>query len=138
MPEVFADTSGWASLFVRSEPSHAAATALIRRWQADGTRVITSNYVVLELVSLLTSPFRIPRADQITIIETIKTVAWVEVVHVDSALDAQAWALLKARQDKTWSLVDCTSFAFMHLRGIQDALTTDHHFEQAGFSRLLK
>lgn len=62
----------------------------------------------------------------------------VEVVHIDVTLDAQAWQLLTERQDKTWSLVDCASFALMQQRGISNALTTDHHFEQAGFVRLLK
>jgi len=38
---------------------------------------------------------------------------------------------------KEWSLVDCASFVAMQQRGIFEALTTDHHFEQAGFVRLL-
>ena len=42
------------------------------------------------------------------------------------------------RQDKNWSSVDCTSFAVMTERGLTDALTADHHFEQAGFTVLLK
>jgi predicted nucleic acid-binding protein len=37
-----------------------------------------------------------------------------------------------------WSLVDCASFVVMRQQGIVEALTTDHHFEQAGFVRLLK
>lgn len=35
-------------------------------------------------------------------------------------------------------LVDCASFVVMQQRRITQALTTDHHFEQAGFVRLLK
>lgn len=59
-------------------------------------------------------------------------------VFVDPALDAAGWALLKSRPDKEWSLVDAASFIVMQERGIIEALTTDHHFEQAGFVRLLK
>jgi len=54
------------------------------------------------------------------------------------ATDAAAWVLLKSRKDKFWSLVDATSFVVMQQLGIQESLTTDHHFEQAGFIRLLK
>ncbi len=40
--------------------------------------------------------------------------------------------------DKTYSLCDAVSFVLMRLEGITEALTTDHHFEQEGFVRLLK
>lgn len=48
------------------------------------------------------------------------------------------WDLFQRRSDKTWSLVDCASFVVMQERGTMEALTTDIHFEQAGFVRLLK
>ena len=35
-------------------------------------------------------------------------------------------------------LTDCISFVVMAEHGITDALTGDHHFEQAGFRALLK
>ena len=86
----------------------------------------------------MTSPLRIPRPQQVTTIETIKTTSWVAVVHIDPALEAEAWTLLRSRLDKTWSLVDCASFTVMRHRGIREALTTDRNFEQAGFVQLLK
>ena len=71
-------------------------------------------------------------------IESLRASPHVEVIHIDSTLDEQAWEFFKGRQDKEWSLVDCSSFLIMQQRGITDAFTTDHHFEQAGFIRLLK
>ena len=35
-------------------------------------------------------------------------------------------------------LTDCISFVVMEERGLSEALTSDHHFEQAGFSVLLQ
>jgi predicted nucleic acid-binding protein len=60
-----------------------------------------------------------------------------EVVWIDEPLHAKGMALLRARLDKTYSLCDAISFVLMREHGIQDALTTDHHFEQEGFRRLL-
>ena len=47
------------------------------------------------------------------------------------------WELLKQRLDKNWLQVDATSFIIMQQLGITNALTSDHHFDQAGFIRLL-
>lgn len=138
MPEIFADTSGWANFFVRTEPLHTDAKRFMQQWYTSGIRVITTNYVLMELVALLTSPLRIPRMQQVTTIETLKATSWVEVIHIGKALDQEAWALWKERMDKTWSLVDCASFVVMRHRGITEAFTTDQHFEQAGFLRVLR
>jgi predicted nucleic acid-binding protein len=46
--------------------------------------------------------------------------------------------LYRGRPDKEWSLTDCISFVVMGERSLTEALTSDHHFEQAGFTALLK
>ncbi len=62
----------------------------------------------------------------------------VEVVWVGEALHTTAFALLQDRLDKTYSLCDAVSFVLMRERELTEALTTDRHFEQEGFVRLLK
>jgi uncharacterized protein len=46
--------------------------------------------------------------------------------------------LFSDRPDKSWSLTDCISFVVMDEHGISTALTADHHFEQAGYTSVLK
>ena len=138
MNEVFVDTSGWASFFVRTEPHHAKAIELMTQWQQQNGRVVTTNYILSELAALFTSPLRVPRSTILDCIQTIRSRPWVEVVHIDPSLDEAAWKLFGDRLDKEWSLVDCASFVVMQQHGLTDALTADHHFEQAGFVRLLK
>ena len=72
----------------------------------------------------------------ITAINAIKADAAVEMVYIEQALDNEAWTLLETRLDKEWSLVDASSFVIMRHFGITQALTTDHHFTQAGFVRV--
>ena len=138
MAELFADTSGLGNLADPTQPYHALAASIYRAARNQKRMVVTTNYVLAELVALLTSPLRFPRASIVAFMDDLKTSPYIEVVHVDAILDAEAWLLLKSRQDKDWSLVDCASFVLMSRRGIAEALTTDHHFEQAGFVRLLK
>ena len=137
MNEVFADTSGWASSFIKSEHDYAKASELMRGWQQQNRRVVTTNYVLSELVVLFTR-FRLDRERVLDYIKSIRSNPLFEVVHIDKALDAEVWRLLENRLDKAWSLVDAVSFIVMKNRGITEALTTDHHFEQAGFTQLLK
>ena len=59
-------------------------------------------------------------------------------MFADTSGWASAWQLGESRLDKEWTLVDCASFIIMKQRSLMAALTTDHHFEQAGFIRLLK
>ena len=61
----------------------------------------------------------------------------VEIVWVGEDLHRRAVELLRQRQDKKYSLCDAVSFVLMRERGETEALTTDRHFEQEGFARLL-
>jgi predicted nucleic acid-binding protein len=61
----------------------------------------------------------------------------IEIVWVDPVLHTRALEMLQAQLDKSYSLCDAVSFLLMRDRGIREALTTDHHFEQAGWQRLL-
>jgi predicted nucleic acid-binding protein len=138
MPDMFADTSGWGNLVDPTQTFHTLAANIYRAARRQGRKIVTTNYVVAELVALLTSPLRIPRPRVVAFIDGLKNSPFVEMVHVDLTLDGEAWNLLRSRQDKEWSLVDCASLVLMQRRAIVEALTADHHFEQAGFVRLLK
>jgi len=135
--KLFADTSGWASLFDARQLHHFEATQLFMQFRQQQISVVTTNYVVTELVALLHSPLRLPRPQIFQIVDSLRTTDYLEIIHVDLATDTAAWSLCKSRPDKAWSLVDCTSFVIMQKLNLQLALTTDRHFEQAGFTRLL-
>jgi predicted nucleic acid-binding protein len=61
----------------------------------------------------------------------------VDVVHLTPDLCAQGFRLYKSHQDKAWGLVDCISFMVMREAGLNQALTFDQHFVQAGFQALM-
>jgi predicted nucleic acid-binding protein len=136
--DVFADTSGWANLFFASQAHHELAVFVYDELALDGRVLVTTNYVLNELVALLTSPLRIPRKRAIQCIDEILRSPQVSCVHVTESVHQQAWQLLSDRPDKNWSLVDCASFVLMQQLALTDALTADHHFEQAGFRNLLR
>jgi predicted nucleic acid-binding protein len=134
--DLFVDTSGWACYFDSDEPNHQKASDLCQSVIQHGKKLITTNYVISELLVLAIQRKRFPMADAIKMIETIRGRPYIEIVTIDRDLDTATLVLLKNRLDKVWSWVDASSFVIMQQRGITQALTLDHHFVQAGFIRL--
>ena len=135
--DLFIDTSGSTYYLDRQDPFHSVVVTLMKQAVIQQRRHITTNYIITELVALLSSWYHQPRQQVIEAINAIKKDASVEVVHIERAIDDEAWALLEARLDKEWSLVDASSFIVMQHFGMTEALTTDRHFNQAGLTKLL-
>jgi len=133
MKSAFADTAFYVALVNPRDALHATAVALARKFQ--GT-LVTTEYVLVELGNRLSRS-----GDKDIFVELIRRLesdARVVVVPAGPLLFQQGFQLLANRLDKDWSLTDCISFVIMQERGIAEALTSDHHFEQAGFVTLLK
>ncbi len=142
MPEplrrVFIDTQGWVEMFHAVALHHAQALQFLQDARAYNWTLLTSNMILSELTPLLRSRnFRLPQPQILDIITRIRALPGLVIVHVDAALDEQAWDLLYANKQHPWSHVDATSMAIMRHMGISDILTADHHFSQAGFTVLL-
>ena len=126
------NTSGLLRLHNRAEPLHTQARTLYH-----ATRVcVTHSYVLAELVALAHAR-RLPRMAALTFMRDLVENPDIDTVWVDEALHREAMALLVARPDKTYSLCDAVSFVLMRQRHATEAFTTDRHFEQEGFQRLL-
>ena len=132
MKLVFADTGFYIAFVNPRDLLHPRSQDFSRRFTG---RLLTTEYVLIEVGNFLSrsrdrEPFvgltRSLRSDPNTII-----------VPGDHVLYEQGLNLYAQRMDKEWSLTDCISFVVMKQYGITDALTGDHHFEQAGFRILL-
>jgi predicted nucleic acid-binding protein len=126
------DTSGLLSYYNTNEPHHGDA---LRLFELQGPKLIHS-YIVAEFVALANAR-RLPREGSLRFIGTVLAHPEIETVWVDEAVTREALALLEKRMDKGYSLCDAVSFVLMKAHGMHEALTTDHHFEQEGFTRLL-
>lgn len=130
---MFIDTSGLMCLFDVRDRRHDSAV----KYFDSTTTHLTHNYVLAEFIALAIAR-RAPRLAALQFVEAISSGLEVEVVWVSSDLHERAMQLLLDRTDKAWSLCDAASFIVMGDRQVTDALTTDHHFEQSGFIRLLE
>ena len=126
------DTSGLLCLHHKPEPFHDQARMLYKQARSR----LTHSCVLAEFVARATIR-RLPRMPALTYINDLLENPDIETIWVDETLHREAMTLLLARQDKTYSLCDAVSFVLMRQRNITEGLTTDHHFEQEGFRRLL-
>jgi uncharacterized protein len=126
------DTSGLLCLHHKTELYHLQAGQLYK--QAHNR--LTHSYVLAEFIALATAR-HLPRLPALTYIADLLENPDIETVWVDEVLHREAMTLLLARPDKTYSLCDAVSFTLMRQRNLTEALTTDRHFEQEGFRKLL-
>lgn len=138
MNDLFVDTSAWACWIDSTQRYHELAFRCLDQAIDGGSRIVTTNLVLIELTALLNSPLRVPRIRQIQFFRDLRIEQAVDIFVIDEQLEERAWRLWESRPDKNWTMVDASSFVVMQELGMATALTTDHHFEQAGFARLLK
>jgi len=133
MNEVFMDTSFLLALASPRDVLHRRA--VMWRYVLTGP-LVTTEFILLELTDGLAGRKLNPTA--VSIIEGLRKGPDTEIIAAESLWIARGFELYRQRADKMWSLTDCISFEIMKDRGITDALTHDHHFEQAGFRALLR
>jgi predicted nucleic acid-binding protein len=101
----------------------------------EGNPLITTEFVLVEFMNALSKVGL--RHKPLQIIDKWTPLSTFEVIWSNRELFNSAIKLYRDRPDKDWSLTDCASFVVMKERGISAAFTSDKHFEQAGFGKLL-
>jgi len=133
MNACFADTYFFLALLFENDEAHAEAQARV----ADVSgRLYTSVWILTEVADALATPGR--RERFLPFLQFLAANPLVTIVPAQQTLFDRGAALYSQRPDKAWSLTDCISFIVMQDHGLRDALTGDHHFEQAGFNVLMK
>jgi predicted nucleic acid-binding protein len=129
----FADTSFILALLNPNDQWHSLAKSTAAELNEP---VTTTQWVLVELGDALSVGRN--RALFLSFLDRLSKEPQWEVVEATREACDRGLELFRARPDKDWSLTDCISFSVMRERAITEALTNDHHFEQAGFRALMK
>ncbi len=130
---LFIDTSYILALLNAQDEFHCQAVSLADK--LDGS-FMTTEAVLTEIANALAKPQW--RALAIDTINNLRDDNDVEVVSITPKLFSKAMEFYASRMDKEWGLTDCLSFIVMKEKKLTDVQTTDHHFEQAGFTPLMR
>jgi predicted nucleic acid-binding protein len=128
----FADTSYFIALVSPSDFAHSQART---EAAVAGRTIITTSAVLNELGNYFAKP---PNRVMFTsFLKRLRATSTFQSIYVSEQLFEAGLNLYEQRNDKHWSLTDCISFVVMNEHRLSDVLSTDHHFQQAGFNVLL-
>ena len=135
MATVLVDTAAWIALVNTRDELHDRAGQIMGELRRSNVALVTTEFVLLEVANAFCAAAWRGRA--IKLIDGLRSLPNLLIIEADTALLSDGWQLYCNRLDKEWSLTDCVSFAVMENERINQAFTSDHHFEQAGFVKLL-
>ena len=131
MKALFVDTAGWMAVADRRDPIHRGACAERDRWLEQGGRLLTTDYIIDETLTLIRMRLGAAAAEtwwrMVSRSPRLKT----EWIGPGRAERARRWFF--KWQDHAFSFTDCTSFTVMQELAVNAVLTSDHHFRIAGF-----
>ena len=131
MNAVFVDTTGWMALADAANPLHAESRAARDAVLEAGQRLVTTDFVVDETLTLLRLRLGLAAAEAWWAqVDGSPRLRW---ERIDSDRFEKARTLFFQYRDKDFSFTDCTSFAIMRELRLTRVITTDRHFQQIGF-----
>ena len=137
MEKIFLDTSFLFAFYNADDEDHEEAMNLAKEL-SDGNMVfVISDYVVDELLTLLSSRVGKLRTIKLCndLIDDIKE-RFLVLVHIDYEIFIDALQIFIQFKDKEWSFTDCASHALIKRYGINKAISFDEHFRQFGIEIL--
>ncbi|MBI5214433.1 MAG: type II toxin-antitoxin system VapC family toxin [Ignavibacteriae bacterium] len=129
----FLDTAYIVALLNPRDEFHRKAEELFSRVES-AKEVWITEAVLTEVGNALS---RKDRPVAVTFINSCYLTVNLNVVSVDRTLFHRAVKYYDSHRDKDWGLTDCISFVVTKDEDLTDALTSDEHFRQAGFTPLL-
>jgi len=133
-PEIFLDSAFAIALAVETDSFHEKAVQISD--DLDGSILVTTQAILLEIGNALSR--RSFRKASAALLASMQMDEHVVILPLSEELYEKGLNLFIKRPDKEWGLTDCISFVVMRERGITQALTTDAHFQQAGFLALMR
>lgn len=134
MKTVLIDTWGWITLFNRKEPQHFYVSQLYQRLRQAQGAVVTTDYILDEVYTLLFKRVSIDMAQQAVeaLSEAIEN-GYVNVIWITPERFEAAHTLrLKFRDKPDISFTDLTTMVVMQEANIVEILTGDAHFTHVG------
>jgi len=135
MKKVFADSHYWIALAKPRDQWEEAAKAA--RALLGEALIVTTDEVLTEFLAALSS-VKYLRRQAAKMVRYILENPNVKVIPQTRDSFLKGLTFYESRNDKQYSLIDCISMNVMKNESLLEVLTNDHHFEQEGYTVLIK
>ena len=129
---VFVDTSAFIAIVNETDRRHRQARRIWTELVEMERELITTNYVILETISLVQRRLGMPYLHTFL----ANTMPFLRVEWVTEQLHRESIDVLLAADRRHLSLVDCVSFATIRRAGLMTVFAFDRHFDEQGFDVL--
>ena len=136
MTTVFADAAYWIAILRSADQWHGPA--LKARAQLGEATLVTTEEALTEALTGLCGYGGALREQAAGMVRDIMARPEVRVIPQTHDGFLAGLDRYERRPDKEYSLQDCIAMNVMDAEGITDILTSDHHFEQEGFTILMR
>jgi predicted nucleic acid-binding protein len=121
---VFVDTSGFFALLCPEDHSYQRARSLFAQADSERWRLVTTNAVVVETHALLLARLRDGRRHALRFLDRLEETQ-VRIERVRARDEQGAIALVRAHEDKDYSLCDALSFTVMERLRLKEAIAQE-------------
>jgi predicted nucleic acid-binding protein len=136
MKKVFADSNYWIAV-VKPKDQWSETADRARKNVGDAI-LVTTDEVLIEFLTALSRGGPSLRRVAAKMVRAILGDANVRVIQQTREGFLKGVTRYEGREDKEYSLMDCISMNVMESHAVTEVLTNDHHFEQEGFTVLIK
>lgn len=128
---IFLDSGAFVALWLSQDGKHAAAAAALARLKEGRERLLTSNFVLDEALTLAArragGRFAAERGRRVLASQALS------VLRPEADDELAALDLVEKYADQGVSFTDAVSFVLMRRHRVRRAFTFDQHFSLAGF-----
>ena len=136
MAAVFVDTAFFVGILLSRDQWHKLA--MDARERLGDMPLLTTDEVLTEVLTAFSNTGDTGGRLAAELVREVLHTSKIRVIPQSRQSFLDGLARYEDRPDKSYSIQDCIAMNVMEAEGITDVLTSDHHFEQEGFTILMK
>lgn len=126
---IFVDSDAFVAFIKQDDSNHKKAKRLFESLQAKSLTFVTSNYVISEVITVLSQ--RVDHKTAIVFIDSMKSgdsdflIEW-----INETVEEKAIQLFREQTSKNISFVDCTNMALIKEKHMDAIFSFDHAYKK--------